>query len=356
MRGTRAVIAQYEADIGDPACTRAGTLLAGERGPLPRFLPVRDILRINFNMHGIVPADAVPRRMARSPRIPTDDNLALALPYAPTLRAALDLVARYGDAVVPWYWRRIVATGGELIVSYGPRVPLGRIESLSTEIALATIHRIVETWVGDRVADARVNFARPPVSSPTILAERFSCPVSVGGDESFMAFPAGWGARTSPYADRQLWLEGLARCEADIATLRDMTWAARVREHVLASLDAGRPPSLPASARALAMSSRSLVRALAAEGRTHHRIVDDERRRRAELLLAKPGVSIGEAAERLGFADQSSFGRKCRGWFGEGPSAVRQRLVRQGAEGSGVGAECPIAGPDRPSSGRTVRP
>jgi hypothetical protein len=199
--GSRAVVAQYEADINDPGLTRAGTALEGTTGPLPRFLPVRDILHITFNVQAILPVEAVPDRHARSPRIPTDDNLTLALPYAPSLRAALDLVARYGDHAVPWFWRRIARQGDELRISYGPIVPLGRIEALSTQIALSTIHRIVETFVGDRVREARVNFSAPPVSAPERIAERFSCAITVGGPESYMAVPFAWGAQPSPYQD-----------------------------------------------------------------------------------------------------------------------------------------------------------
>jgi AraC-like DNA-binding protein len=103
----------------------------------------------------------------------------------------------------------------------------------------------------------------------------------------------------------------------------------RVRGHVLAVLDQSRAPALSDTARALGLSGRSLVRMLAAAGQTHHAIVDSERRARASLLLARSGLPIGLVADQLGFSDQSSFGRKCRAWFGESPSAVRRRL--QGA-------------------------
>lgn len=325
--GTRAVIAQYEADIDDPALTRVGTSLEGSCAPLPRFLPIRDILRINFNMHGLVPPDVVPRRLARSARMPTDDNLATTLPYAPSLRAALDLVARYGDAVVPWYRRRVVLDADEIRIFYGPIVPLGRIESLSTEIALATIHRIVETFMGDRISGARVNFAIAPVSSPVALAERFSCPITIGGEESFMAIPAAWGVRPSPYHDTLQWLDGVARCDADIRALQDFPIVGRVRSHVLQALDAGRIVPVAETARALGMSPRSLVRALARGGTTHHRIVEAERERRARQLLAQSGIALSAIVERLGFPDQSSFGRKCRTWFGESPARLRQQMA-----------------------------
>lgn len=323
--GSRAVIAQYEADIDDPAQTRCGTSFADLRGPLPRFLPVRDILRINFNMHAMVPPEAVPQRLARSSRIPTDDNLALALPYAPTLRAALDLVARYGDAVVPWYRRSVALVGAELHVSYGPIVPLGRIEPLATEIALATIHRIVEMFVGERISTATVNFAAPTASSPSTLASRFACKMTFGGDSCFVAMPAQWAEAVSPYHDQQLWLEGVARCEADIRNLAELPLAARVRGQIAARLDAGHVPTIADTARALGVSSRSLVRSLARSQFTHHQLVDQERRVRARQLLMQWSLPLADIVERLGFADQSAFGRKCQAWFGDSPARLRRQ-------------------------------
>ncbi len=323
--GSRAVIAQYEADIDDPASTRSGTALAASTGPLPRFFPIRDILRISFNIHELSPKDAVPNRHARSPRTPTDDNLTFTLPYAPSLRAALDLVARYGDAVVAWYQRAVTPVGDTLRITYNPTVPLGRIEPLATEVALATIHRIVETFVGPRVGAAQINFIRPPVSPPEVLAERFSCPITVGGSDNYMAIPAEWGALPSPYFDPALWREGVARCEADIRALQDSPLAARVRVHVASALDSGTLVTLADTAQALGLSERTLVRSLTKGGVTHHQIVEIERRERTEHLLAQTRRPLADIAEALGFADQSAFGRKCRNWFGDSPARLRRQ-------------------------------
>jgi len=325
--GSRAVIAQYEADIDDPARTRRGTSLEGTRGALPRFLPVRDILRINFNMHEIVPSEVVPRRLARSARMPTDDNLSTTVPYAPTLRAALELVARYGVAVVPWYRRRLERDGDELRICYDPLVPLGRIEPLATEIALATIHRIVELFAGDRITGARVQFRQAPVSDAATLAGRFSCDIAVGAAESCMIIPAAWGNLPSPYHDAALWQEGCLRCEADINALADSPLASKARAHVQSCLDEGRMTTVAETARALGTSSRSLVRALARGATTHHRIVDAARRERALHLLAQPRVSLADIAERLDFPDPSSFGRKVRAWFGDTPARLRRQMT-----------------------------
>lgn len=324
---SRAPVAQYEADILNPLAARAGTSLAGTIGPMPRFLPVRDVIRIAFNIEALTPPGTVPIRQERSARSPTDDNLATALPYAPTLLDALQLMARYGEAAVPWCGRSIVEQGSDLVISYWPLVPIGRIESLATEVAMGTIHRLVETFVGPRIGDARVILPKLPVTGLAAMQARFSCPVELGEGPSRMIVPADWGAVASPYFDSRLWQDGVARCEADIAALSDPPRVSRVRAHVLAMLDGGAVPSLAQTARALGLPTRSLVRALAAEGQTHHGIVDVERRHRALRLLARRDLAVADIADLLGFSDQSSFGRKCRAWFGESPTGVRRRLT-----------------------------
>lgn len=270
--------------------------------------------------------------MMRSTRMPTDDNLASTLPYAPSLRAALDLVVRYGVATVPWYRRSLTHHGDELRISYGPVVPLGRITPLATEIAMTSIHRIVETFVGDRISAARVVFSRPPVTDPAVIAARFGCSVTVsGGDDDFMGIPTEWERIPSPYFDAAAWREGVARCDADIRALAAPPLIVRVQLHAEQGLASGRVVSLAETAQALALSPRTLVRNLARYGTTHHATGDGVRRQRARLLLADPALSLAEVADRLGFTDPANFGRKCRSWFGASPAKVRAQLIAEAA-------------------------
>ena len=324
--GSRAPVAQYEADILDPGTTRRGTSIDGSVGPLPRFLPVRDVIRIAFNIEALVPAGAVPRRQERSPRSPTDDNLATALPFAPTLLDALQLMARYGDAAVPWCRRSIVREGDRMVISFWPAVPIGRIEPLSMEVAMGTIHRLVETFVGPRVEEARVVLSQPPVSGLPALRERFSCPVEVGPGANRMVVPAAWGQLPSPYRDPELWEQGVARCEAEIALLAEPPLVGRVRNHILQGLGARQLVTIEETARALNMSGRTLIRSLQREGHTHHSLLDRERRQKAEQLLAGGRLPLRDIAEMLAFTDQSSFGRKCRDWFGLSPLRLRRQM------------------------------
>lgn len=135
------------------------------------------------------------------------------------------------------------------------------------------------------------------------------------------------GDAISPYHDQQLWLEGMARCEADIRNLAELPLAGRVRGQIAARLDAGHVSTIADTARALGLSSRSLVRGLSHSQFTHHQMVDHERRDRTRQMLMLRSMPLSDIVDRLGFADQSAFGRKCRAWFGDSPARLRRRWL-----------------------------
>jgi AraC-like DNA-binding protein len=47
----------------------------------------------------------------------------------------------------------------------------------------------------------------------------------------------------------------------------------------------------------------------------------------AETLLRESGLALGEIAERLGFADLSTFSQAFKRWYGVAPSAFRSRAL-----------------------------
>jgi AraC-like DNA-binding protein len=322
--GSRTAVAQYEADIGDPGRTRAGTSFAGSSGPLPRFLSMRDIVRMSFNIYDLVPPGAILRRVAGSTRLPVGDNLANCLPYAPTLRDALDLSRRYVNLTLPWFCLRLDASTNDLRIVCATVAPLGRIEPLSLDLALFTGYRTVANIVGLQVAAARIHFGFEPLFNP---AARYACPITFGGGESHLAIPLDWCDRSNPHHDPALWEEGLHRCEADLRALQAAPIVRRVRQHIATMLDLGSVPTLADTSASLGLSTRTMVRLIGRKDTTHHQLVEEERRRRAGLLLGRQELSIADIAEMLGFPDQSSFGRKCLTWFEETPAKQRQRLV-----------------------------
>jgi AraC-like DNA-binding protein len=82
-------------------------------------------------------------------------------------------------------------------------------------------------------------------------------------------------------------------------------------------------PSAQAMAKELNMSSRTLHRKLGREGTTYQMLLDDARKELAEWYLLMTREPIEAIAERLGYADASSFSRSFRRWFETAPGKFR---------------------------------
>jgi AraC-like DNA-binding protein len=78
--------------------------------------------------------------------------------------------------------------------------------------------------------------------------------------------------------------------------------------------------TLGEAASALGIARRTLQRKLLATGAPLSRVVDEVRRDRSEQLVAEGLLTMGEVAARVGFAEQASFTRAWRRWFGGPPS------------------------------------
>lgn len=99
----------------------------------------------------------------------------------------------------------------------------------------------------------------------------------------------------------------------------------RVREVLIRRLPDGEP-SREQVARELRMSVRTLQRRLEDEGSSFVQLLDDTRRDLAEQYLSRLHLTLGQACYLLGYADQSSFFRACKRWFGVPPREHRRRL------------------------------
>jgi AraC-like DNA-binding protein len=96
-----------------------------------------------------------------------------------------------------------------------------------------------------------------------------------------------------------------------------------VREHLRAALPD--QPGLPAIARRLFLSPRTLHRRLEDEGTSFRAIKDGLRRELATEWLTKTRRPLGRIGADLGFADAAAFYRAFTAWTGSGPRDYRQR-------------------------------
>ena len=100
----------------------------------------------------------------------------------------------------------------------------------------------------------------------------------------------------------------------------------RVRNQVAQSLSEGVPKISEISAR-MGMSSRTLQRRLSAQGHVYQDLVDAARRALAEKLLRQTEFSLAEIAFLTGYAEQSTFSRAFKRWYGQTPASFRRAML-----------------------------
>ncbi|OCX93994.1 MAG: AraC family transcriptional regulator [Pseudomonas sp. CO183] len=102
--------------------------------------------------------------------------------------------------------------------------------------------------------------------------------------------------------------------------------ASRIKQH-LRSLPAERWPDSETLAQTLCISASTFRRRLAEAGQPYQAIKDGLRQEMATEWLADAAISYGEIAERLGFADVSSFYKAFRKWTGINPGHYRNLIL-----------------------------
>jgi AraC-like DNA-binding protein len=104
------------------------------------------------------------------------------------------------------------------------------------------------------------------------------------------------------------------------------------RELIARQIAAGVPPRVGYIARELALSPRSLQRALGASGWSFRSLVDDVRREVALAMVINGAEQASQIAYRLGYGDASAFHNAFRRWTGHTVAQVRQRGLLQRRE------------------------
>ncbi len=104
--------------------------------------------------------------------------------------------------------------------------------------------------------------------------------------------------------------------------------ASRIR-HELRSRSAEQWPQSAALAEELGISTSTLRRRLADEGQSYQSLKDSVRKELAIGWLADEALSFTTIAERLGFADISSFYKAFRKWSGTNPGHYRSVVIGQ---------------------------
>lgn len=260
--------------------------------------------------------------VAQAARPATFRALGLAAMSSASLQAALALMLRY---------YRLVSESG--VLSAQPHVDGGVSVVYSEQLQRVRLFpQQVEAIVGGILVMARglaeralvpvaVEFRHAPSGEPEAYRRFFDCSVRFDAPAHVLRLSAADLVRPLPHSDpdlHRLHCELLDRQLGDLAEVGSVT-AFATQWLGARSSGAMRVDDL---ARALGLSVRALQRQLQREGRSWTALVDAARRDALQDLL-RNGVSLEEAARRMGYHDASSLSRAARRWFGQAPGQWR---------------------------------
>jgi hypothetical protein len=259
------------------------------------------------------------------------DVMDYAVRTAPTLREALERLARYNRLVHDVATFRIVDTGETVRIEHGFVSPGHQPCRQASEFTLASLPVVAAQIAGSPTLPAlAVEFAHAAPAELAPYREVFGLVPRFGAEVSAISFDAARLREPVPDAD--------PACRASSPRMPNACWPSwRRRSPAWPSsavlhrrgLDQGRPlcDRWPAAC----TSASAAQRRLDEEGCRFAELVEQVRRELALRYIADRKLALGEVAYLLGFAEPSPFHRAFKRWTGMTPAAARRQQALPGS-------------------------
>lgn len=321
-------LAFFGSRLGWPDWLYAGSSLAGRSGPPPSQITAADDLLISANLFAHISLATLAELSVRPPQPAAGPVARLALASTPNLQAAFVYLQRLTCLGSPYCRSDTGRTDSMAFVTLSGAVPLGRLIDYLGLLSMTFHYRVVDDLVFSDIGDMSISLTLPDGPHSPAIRQILGCDVQFGAAVNRLQVPMEWLDLPNPGHDLALWTLAEEKLKAAEAQFQDADFISHLRQSIASMLtEQRRVPRLKQVAQAKGMSTRSLVRQLAAEGHSFHDLVNDELRHRAAKLINDPALSLRAISDQLGFPDVSSFGRKFRQWFGNSPGRFRREKM-----------------------------
>lgn len=240
-----------------------------------------------------------------------------ALMSAPTVRAAVDIGLRFIDLTYALTAPYADLDDADLRMTFRTPALPDEVARFIVQRDMAAVHTIQTEVLGRGARFRRVTFTQEPASpaAATRFTEVFGVTPEFGAVANTVVFDPGLVDQRLPQADEQTTALAQAQCRALLDRRRARAGlAGLVRDLIVARLRD--VPSAGEVATTLNLSERTLRRRLAAEDTSVRTLVDEVRATLAAEFLTSGSLTVAEIADRLGYAEMSSFSQAFRRWHG----------------------------------------
>jgi AraC-like DNA-binding protein len=258
-------------------------------------------------------------------RTTTHGAWGFAIIACPTFRDGIDVGTRYFDLTYSFNRLGFELTASHARLLYDDSDNPDDLRAALVERDMAALITLQRDILGQVIPIRRLQLRapRPPYASafePLFgVAPQWSAEVNCIAVDACMLDVAG------PFADPLGLRVAEQMCDAQLEQRRARSGiAGRVQARIL-----GKPGELldmDAVAAELGMSTRTLRNRLRRESTSYRKLVEEMRAALAEQLLAT-SMTLDEIAERLGYADTSSFIAAFKRWKGVAPGGYRDKLA-----------------------------
>ena len=234
-----------------------------------------------------------------------------------------------GEAILQWReYSQLVCDADEITFSLdrdeahlGYRLLDPRFESrLMADHYLSIAVHYGRLFTGQHLVARRINLRHPDPGYADRYQDMFGCRAYFGQDTNSLVFDPAIVAMPQVTADPYL-ARILAEQAESMDASRDVPDTTyRVTRAIATALAKGRAVTLGSTASALAMSERSLSRALKAEETTFRDLADRIRRQLA-LRYLDEGLSVTQTAYFLGFSEPAALHHALARWSARGDDA-----------------------------------
>lgn len=313
-------------DLGQPDWMIAGTSLEGCEH-WPEWIPASDYLTIvgNTAIHGPDPAFHITYQRAGVPLY--YGAIDVVMRFAPRLRDALELVAKYSTDRPGYIRLETFETGDHFGLEVIPMVDLGDAVHLVVESPLLVFAGLVPRYTAQLAPETVMTLAYAAPRHADRLADALEGAIRYEADRNAIILSRAVADAPNVVYDSTLWQMAVARCEDELRRRSEADGISDFEaafDHFLTS--EGRVPQLRELAQVMGLSTRTLMRILDGRGWTYSKYRAVRVKELANVLLRDPDLSLEEVAARLGYTESSGFFRRFRQWYGQTPGQFRREL------------------------------
>ena len=285
---------------------------------------------------------AIGLKLGTEHRVERYDPVAIAAVSAHSFRDALRRLGRYKQLTCPEELH-LTERGDEGRVQFKWLLAHEAEPPLLVDLCFAWVVGIARRGTGGLINPRRLEF-QAATGNREMYEAHFGCPAKFDARQNTIVFAKADLDRSFLTHNADLFATVAPQLEAELKQALASRAIGEQVKAILKQLLAGRRPGIEDVARELRVSSRTLQRRRAEDGKTFQQLMQEARRDLARHYLQHSALELNETAYLLGYEDAHSFFRAFQQWEGNSPGEWRARHARPTSMGGAPPAQIGVGG------------